>query len=640
MTSPPRRPPAARWLVWLMVCAYAAVLFRTAWLCDDAFITFRTVENVVNGYGLTWNTGERVQAYTHPLWMFLLCGMRGLGVDPVHSGWFLSIALSLVAVFLVAFRLAESELDASFGLFALTFSRAFMDFSTSGLENPLTHLLLALFLVFLKRPLPVLCGFAAGLLFLTRPDAILLVTPLLSLRLVHLVRARGVRTAFPAFLAGALSVALWEGFSLFYYGSLVPNTAYAKLGGGLSAHMLIPQGFLYLKTAALGDPITPAVILLGILLPLATRRAEDAAVSLGLSLYVLYVLRVGGDFMEGRFLSAPFFFAVATLVGAAQALAARVSSVAVFAAGAGVMALGVFPAKAPPFTGPDYGESLATGTHGIVDERAHFFQHTGLLRANRRIGPHTHPWAAGARDARERHVPLVRSWAIGMLGYYAGPNVRILDLGALGDPLLSRLPIRRDRPSRIGHFERVVPVGYEKSLLTGENRLEDVRLREFYDHVRVVTRGPLLAPGRLTTVWKLNRGVYNSLIDTEKYGAALPRPAVVAWDQLTGSIDEPYEDQVVRGTLVVRGWARIPGEDLEVTGMIDGHVREASSRARVPRGDVELVLPELGDCARAGYEERYEPSAADLGEHTIVVVFRSADGRVREYPPRRFTWRR
>ena len=33
-----------------------------------------------------------------------------------------------------------------FGLLALIGSRAFMDYSTSGLENPLTHLLLACFL--------------------------------------------------------------------------------------------------------------------------------------------------------------------------------------------------------------------------------------------------------------------------------------------------------------------------------------------------------------------------------------------------------------------------------------------------------------------------------------------------------------
>ena len=42
---------------------------------------------------------------------------------------------------------------------------------------------------------------------------------------------------------------------------------------------------------------------------------------------------------------------------------------------------------------------------------------------------------------------------------------------------------------------------------------------------------------------------------------------------LTGSIDEPVANAVVTGPLKVRGWARIPGEDLHVTVTIDGEER-------------------------------------------------------------------
>ena len=47
-------------------------LLTTAWLCDDAYITFRVVDNLPGGFGLRWNTFERVQAYTNPLWMLLV----------------------------------------------------------------------------------------------------------------------------------------------------------------------------------------------------------------------------------------------------------------------------------------------------------------------------------------------------------------------------------------------------------------------------------------------------------------------------------------------------------------------------------------------------------------------------------------
>ena len=47
----------------------ALSLVRTAWLSDDAYISFRAADNILNGYGPVWNVGERVQAFTHPLWL-------------------------------------------------------------------------------------------------------------------------------------------------------------------------------------------------------------------------------------------------------------------------------------------------------------------------------------------------------------------------------------------------------------------------------------------------------------------------------------------------------------------------------------------------------------------------------------------
>src|SRR5690349_11208378 len=41
-------------------------------LCDDAFITLRSVEYLVEGHGDVFNVGWRVQGYTHPAWMLLL----------------------------------------------------------------------------------------------------------------------------------------------------------------------------------------------------------------------------------------------------------------------------------------------------------------------------------------------------------------------------------------------------------------------------------------------------------------------------------------------------------------------------------------------------------------------------------------
>ena len=105
---------------------------------------------------------------------------------------------------------------------------------------------------------------------------------------------------------------------------------------------------------------------------------------------------------------------------------------------------------------------------------------------------------------------------------------------------------------------------------------------------------------------------------------------------LIGSIDEPDDGAEVRGTLVVRGWARIAGEDLDVHVLLDGVERSPDELRRTPRPDVEAVVRGLGSCATAGYEARLS-LAGDAGVHRLAVVFRSRDRRERHYPGRRIT---
>ena len=62
---------------------------------------------------------------------------------------------------------------------------------------------------------------------------------------------------------------------------------------------------------------------------------------------------------------------------------------------------------------------------------------------------------------------------------------------------------------------------------------------------------------------------------------------------LTGSLDSPPENGTVAGTLIVRGWARIPGQDLKAVVLLDGDVRPALSRKRYDRGDVAAAVPAL-----------------------------------------------
>jgi len=94
--------------VILLLILFTVVLIRTAWLADDAYITFRTVDNFVNGYGLTWNTDERVETYSNPLWMFLVAVFYFFTNEIYFTSIILSISISVLVLFVFAFKLSKS----------------------------------------------------------------------------------------------------------------------------------------------------------------------------------------------------------------------------------------------------------------------------------------------------------------------------------------------------------------------------------------------------------------------------------------------------------------------------------------------------------------------------------------------------
>ena len=80
-----------------IACLFALLflaVFLYGWVTDDAFITFRVVRNFLAGDGPVYNLGERVQAYTHPLWFWLLSVGIGLGAESYHFALWLGYIFS------------------------------------------------------------------------------------------------------------------------------------------------------------------------------------------------------------------------------------------------------------------------------------------------------------------------------------------------------------------------------------------------------------------------------------------------------------------------------------------------------------------------------------------------------------------
>ena len=490
------------------VWVFTVVMLRCDWLSDDAYITFRTVENFVDGHGLRWNVAERVQTYTHPLWMLLLSGIYWLTREFYYTAIALSALLSIATVLLFAARVAAAAFPALIGVAAFTLSKAFVDYSMSGLENPLTHLLLMLFLlVYLTRPPDRRTLFwlslLAALLMLNRMDAILLVLPVLC---VAVYRCRGW-SALGLAMLGFVPLLAWELFALLYYGSLFPNTAYAKLNSGIPATELTGRGLLYLLATLELDPLTVVLIGAGLAAPLITRQREHLPIALGALLYLIYVTRIGGDFMLGRFLTAPFLLAAVLLTR--TPVSTRTGTVMLVA----ILLIGLLPLRSPLTSGQDYGSRINyIGDHGICDERAFYYHGTGLLRAPSRGWLPSHSLERLGRLARERCERVIVIKAVGMHAFYAGRDVHVLDEMGLGDPLLSRLKPDLSDDWRIVHLRREIPEGYVETLDTGRNCLADPDLAAYYDKLALVTRGRLFDPQRLLTIVKLNLGSYDELL--------------------------------------------------------------------------------------------------------------------------------
>lgn len=81
-------------LPWFVLLGWLA---EVSWfLTDDAFISFRYVRNLLEGHGLVFNRGERVEGYSNFLWVLELALLWGVfGLRPEYAAPWLSVAFTV-----------------------------------------------------------------------------------------------------------------------------------------------------------------------------------------------------------------------------------------------------------------------------------------------------------------------------------------------------------------------------------------------------------------------------------------------------------------------------------------------------------------------------------------------------------------
>ncbi len=356
-------------------------------------------------------------------------------------------------------------------------------------------------------------SFIAGLATLNRMDTVLLYLPVLAFVLLS---TRNFK-ALGAIALGFLPFIIWECFATIYYGFPFPNTAYAKLNTGIQSSELLLQGLWYLLESLQNDPATLLVILGGISIPVLSREWRHLPIALGLILYMLYVVRIGGCFMSGRFLSLPFLGAVILISASNRIAHPKVLVPALIA----IALCGVLSSHPPVLSGSTFARDRENiRWKSVTDERRFYYGDTGLLRENRQDNFEPNPnWPSRikGKEWRQNGSSVRMAGAIGANGYYAGPQIYIVDNLALPDALLARMPARYQANWMIGHYPRTLPEGYIESIESGENAIADAKLAHFSDKLAVITKGPIWRRERLIEIARMNLGAYDDLIDFDAY---------------------------------------------------------------------------------------------------------------------------
>ena len=520
--EPPATPgsPDRRWRVALVFVAvvFTWVFLANSWVSDDAYITFRVSDNLIHGFGARWNVAERVQAYTNPLWMLLMAGAALLSGGFFYTALTISLALGLAAVLIGVSSLREGA-KGWLLLTLLLSSKAFVDYTSSGLEYPLSYLLLVVFVVRLRgsdssgvaggdRRLVELIAIGS-LAFLNRADALLLYLPAIGWLLWRRARSADLGLAIRVLAASAPAWG-WLALSLVYYGFPFPNTYYAKVATGVPRWLQFQQGLAYAANSIRFDPVTLGTIGAALGLGLSITSARDRVVILGALAYVGYTIWVGADFMAGRFFSLPF-------LAAAMLLAERVQSRRTAIAGiAALLAFNLVNPLAPVKTGASYEMGWPWRLqNGIKDERGGYHRATNVLLFEPFTALPDHQWVREGLSLRASPDPVAVRPSIGFIGFFAGPGKYIIDSNALSDPLLARLPVGEGIYFDFwtSHYDRPLPEGYVESRRAGKNLLTDPRIREYFDRLLLVTTGPVFSANRVRAIWDLNWGKYRRFHD-------------------------------------------------------------------------------------------------------------------------------
>ncbi len=471
----------------MLLAVPVVVVVAGAWMNrhmgDDGFINLRIVRQILHGHGPVFNQGQRVEAFTSPAWIGiltvadLLLPVRlewlavGIGIAALGAG----VALATAGAVRLHARTDHTKIFVPAGAALIAALAPVWRQAPNGQELGLSFAWLGAACFVLarwaqsRRRISALGAVVIGFGPLVRPDLALFTVAFVVIVLVGGIdesRAARVRT-----LAWVLALPVaYEIFRMGYYGVLVPNTALAKSAGGSRWGL----GWSYLRDTV--DPywlwVPLLALALGCLLPMireALRSTHGPApsswatehraflVSAGFviagALTLLYMVKIGGDYVHSRLLL-PALFGLVTPFAAVPLRRAYVAALAIVPWAVVCMLWLRSPAdRHVAIEGPKHGVTLEDFGWQRGGPNATWYTGAGIYSGTRKIGAVPPP---GSR-------PVIISFGIGIASYSLGPDVDVVDVLGLAQPIAAHEQLRRR--GYPGH-EKILPAPWIAALVT------------------------------------------------------------------------------------------------------------------------------------------------------------------------------
>ncbi len=301
---------------------YGWLAARLDFIQDDAYISYRFVANFLNGHGLVYNIGERVEGFTNFGWVIFMALWGSLG-DLFIIASRITGLLCGAGVIVVTYLIARLLLDRSsrwmawLPVYLVAVNQSLAYWSPAGLETAAFAFMASWSLYLSLKRSPWLI-WSITLAVWLRPEGAFVAGLLIFLEAIihrrlprHALRCVGV----------ALVLSLpYVAFKLAYFGSVLPNPFYAKTGFGPEqlASGLEYAGRFWSHYGFYGLGMILAAVFW-------KRLSPDArTVWLFVAIYSAYIVLVGGDVLKVHRFFLPVIGCVAIVNGlAVHSLALR-----------------------------------------------------------------------------------------------------------------------------------------------------------------------------------------------------------------------------------------------------------------------------------------------------------------------------